>query len=120
MKALEVRKELSEARSILGARAVVVMGTCYLDGPRKDGRILCTGVGAHRQPCAGKRPLWKVGTWELGAFLSVKGLGATWRRAIARARWRKHVSICRKRWVRQLCRHCDILGRDLEEASQSE
>lgn len=109
---------LSEVRSVLGARGAVVREVCRLDEPRRDGRILCTGVGGHRQPCCGKRPLWKVGTWELSAFLSVKGLGATWRQAITRTRWWKHVSICRKRWVRQLCRHCDILGRDLEAQSE--
>jgi hypothetical protein len=107
--------EIREAQAILGPRAMVTTEKCRLYPRRKEGRALCTGVGAHRQPCRGNRLVWRVGTWELDSFMAVQGLGSTWPAALARAKWRIHVRSCRKRWVRQLCRHCKILDLELEE-----
>lgn len=99
---------VSQARDLYGNLSIARKEKCRSVGLRR-----CTGLGAHARGCIGGRWVFKVGSYELGSFFSVKGIGLSWSEAFSRALWRRHVDGCRKRWVRQLCRHCQVLDRGI-------
>jgi hypothetical protein len=113
---MTAKEALISAERLLGPLAFVSTGKCRLIYTRRDGRVLCSGLGAHPQPCKGGKPLFEVGRYELNSFHSSQGCGCTWSQAFARARFKLHTDTCKRRWVRQLCRNCEKLRQELHTA----
>lgn len=104
------QEALHLAFRILGDHAKIFSGRCE---PRihRTGRRTCSAPDAHGRRCAGGRPFAQVGTWELGSFFAVRGSGRTWEKAIARARYNRHLTVCRKWLVLKKCGSCSELMR---------
>lgn len=111
---------LKKAIEMFGPKATVKKDKCYFFKSIPEKRPMCSGVGAHPQPCQGALPLYTIGRVMLGLFNEVKGQGMTWKEAFVRAEKEKHRDSCR-RCVRQLpCKALRILSEKADELREKE
>jgi hypothetical protein len=87
---------LEKAVKMFGSKATVSKDRCGFYKSRPDRHPMCSGVGAHPQPCPGKLPVYTIGKVVMGLFNEVKGQGMTWKEAFARAEVSRHYDECRR------------------------
>lgn len=108
-----LKQALAEATRRWGKTARVERTKCAHFKPHSDGKVLCSGVGSHAQPCPAGQPLFKVGRIVM-IFFEVKGCGRTWEEAFARAALSDHQWLCAKRLHKEQCPVCDGLRGTVE------
>lgn len=111
------QQALAAACRLLGSDALVWIDTC---GPLTRGGevVACSAVGAHSEACRGNpaRPVYMLGI-NLGIARSVRGAGASWPHALARAAFQVHRDRCSICGAKRKCQEGKPLLRAITEAT---